>query len=157
MRKRFAVLITASVLAVFVVAATPPATTPLAKIKNAGDALAFYPTQEAREFVLTISGPCGYQQRETFSTSEIVFRLPKDALDGSYIYSLDAMPIIDPEVMKILRATREIDENGRRRELCRAGKLPVAQNQSGGFSVVDGKIVIDTTPESEREKRDAGR
>ncbi len=154
MNPRFATLTIAPLLALSLVATAAPAETQLATIKNAGDALVFYPEQEAKEFILTVAGPCGYQYRNVTAKGEIVFRLPKDPLDGSYTFSLDATPIIDPKVMEILRAARGEDNNGRVRELCRAGKLPVAMNQTGGFTILEGKIVLDTTPESKREKRD---
>jgi hypothetical protein len=154
MKTRFTTLTIALLLALVLLATTAPAETRLAEIENAGEALVFYPVQEAKEFVLSVSGPCGYQYRQATTKGEVVFRLPKDAVEGSYTYSLDATPIIDPKVMKILSAARGEDNNGRVRELCRDGKLPVAMNQTGGFTVLEQKIVFDPTPENKRDKRD---
>ena len=69
-----------------------------------------------------------------------------------------ARPRIDPEVTEILQKARATGDNEIVRRLCRDGRLPdPPANQSGGFAVVEGKIVLDTAPEARREDNDEGR
>ena len=94
MRQRAATLTYAILLALVAGLAAPMAAeAELFKIKNAGEALVFYPNQEAKGFELFISGPCQYSYRVRTQESEIVFELPKDAMDGTYSYSIDLVPI----------------------------------------------------------------
>lgn len=157
MRRRAITLTLTSALALLLLVALP-ATSQVAKIENAGNALVFYPTQEAEWYALTITGPCNYEYRVRAEPGEIVFKLPKDAMDGSYVFSLDTRPRIDPEVMEILHKARVTGDNQVVRRLCREGRLPDNPvNQTGAFTVIEGKIILDTTPESERQEQDEGR
>ena len=158
MRQRATTLTSLTAFALLAALAAPmPAAAELFKVENAGKALVFYPTEEAKGFVLTVTGPCQYEYRTRTDKAEIVFELPKDAMDGSYSYSIDAVPIIDREIMKILEEARVSGDNTRVRELCREGALPTgATNQSGFFTVVERQIVLDTRSEKEREKSDEG-
>ena len=135
-----------------------PAASQLVKIKNAGDALVFYPTVEVRELSLTVTGPCNFEFRTRSKEGKIVFELSDEAFDGAYSFTVDAVPQIDRQIRKILTEARRTGENGRVRELCRDGKLPTGPtSQAGGFSIVERRIVLDTTPETERDKRDEGK
>ena len=158
MRQRATTLTSLTAFVLFAAVAAPmPAAADLFKVENAGKALVFYPTEEAKGFELTVTGPCNYEYRMRTDKAEIVFELPKDAMDGLYNYSIDAVPIIDPEIMKILEQARVSGDDKRVRELCREGALPTGPtNQSGFFSVVERQIVLDTRSEKERAERDEG-
>lgn len=158
MRQRVATSTAVTALALIAaLAAAMPADAEMFKIENAGEALLFYPTQEAKGFQLTITGPCRYEYRSRVEKGEMVFKLPKDAMDGAYSYSIDVVPEIDPKIMEILAEARETGNDKRVRELCREGQLPsVPAGQSGSFAVVEQRIVLDTTPEEKRGERDEG-
>ena len=157
MKPRAVTPIYASALAILLLVALPAAAEDVARIKNAGDALVFYPSQEAEWYALTVNGPCNYEYRTRSEGGELVFELPKAAMDGSYTFSLDTKPRIDPEIMEILRKARATGNNEIVRDLCRDGRLPDPPgNQSGGFTVIEGKIVLDTTPEAKRKDNDEG-
>lgn len=154
MKERFATPATAALLALLLLAAAMPATAQLVKIRNDGAALAFYPTVETKGLTLTVDGPCGFRYQAR-GREELVFRVPRDFQEGAYSFSVDAIPVIDGKVMEILRAARESGKTGRVRELCRQGRLPTGPtSQTGGFTIVEGKIVLDTTPERMRSKVD---
>lgn len=124
---------------------------PLAEIENAGTALIFQPAQETAGLYLTVSGPCGYQYESRVKDGPLEFRLGDDAPDGPYTYSLVATPVIDPRTRKVLEAARESGDRSAVLKLCRDGRLPVPPApQSGGFAVLERKIVFDGTPEAKR-------
>ena len=156
MNKRFATLTTLSALALLVsLVPTATAEPPVVKIENAKEALIFYAAVETPMLTLKVTGPCGFEYQARSKKGEIAFRLTDEAFDGSYRFSVDAVPVIDDKIMEILKAARRTGDNGRVRELCRAGRLPTGPtSQSGSFQVVERRIVLDTTPESERGERD---
>lgn len=159
MKTRYATLSSVCTIALLaLIAVTSPASSQLVKIENAGEALVFHPVREAKGFSLTVNGPCNYEYMTRIDKGEIVFKLTDEAFDGAYTFSIDATPVIDREVMDVLRKARKTGDNGRVRELCRDGKLPTGPtSQSGGFTVIERQIVLDTTPESKRSKSDDGK
>lgn len=158
MRNRYPTLIAASLLALL--CALPTASTAdgtIAEVKNAGDALFFYPTVETERLVLTVTGPCNYRNRIVVEKGELVFKLDDEVFDGSYSYSLMARPNVDKEIRAVMLEARETGDNRAVRRLCRDGKLPDRQKQiqTGSFTVLEGKIVMEGATEAVRRgKRD---
>lgn len=158
MNKRCATLTTLSALVLLVsLVPTAMAEPPVVKIENAAEALIFHPAVETPMLTLKVTGPCGFEYQARSKGGEIVFKLTDEVFDGSYRFSVGAVPVIGDKLMEILKEARRTGENGRVRELCRAGKLPSGPtSQSGSFQVVERRIVLDTTPESERGEKDEG-
>ena len=140
--------------------ALPAAADAVAEVENTGVALIFHQVIDARALTLTVAGPCEYRSESTSQSGELVFKLDRETVDGRYSYSLVATPVIDPEVRAVLLRARETGDKKAVRRLCREGRLPDAEKmkQSGGFTVLEGKIVFDASPESEGgSTRDDGR
>jgi hypothetical protein len=80
-------------------------------------------------------------------------RLP----DGQYVYELRLTPIIAKEVKEKLKESREKGNSEElQRELKKRGALPSrAQVQSGGFTVVNGTVILATGTEGGRPGRAA--
>ena len=157
MRIRLATLHFPGLLALL--CALPVAADVVASVENAGDALVFRRLIEARALTLTVTGPCDYRSESTSTRSQVTFKLDRETIDGSYTYSLVATPIVDREVRNVLRQARETGDNKAVRQLCRDGRLPDASKlkQSGDFTVLEGKIVFEASPESEGgERREDG-
>jgi len=63
--------------------------------------------------------------------------------DGQYTYELRLTPVFGAEVKAALKAAREQGNEGDVvRELKKRGQLPSALVQSGGFSVVNGMVIV---------------
>ncbi len=157
MRIRLTTLYSVGLLALL--CALPAAADAVAKVENAGEALIFHPVIEARALTLTVAGPCDYRSESTSKRGEVVFKLDQETVDGRYDYSLVATPVLDREVRRLLLEAREKGDDRAVRELCREGRLPDAKKmkQSGSFTVLEGKIIFEASPESEREsERDEG-
>jgi hypothetical protein len=153
-RAKFFVTLPVWALAVLLLVPTPATAVEIADVENVGEALVFYPTVEAHELVLTVTGPCNYKFRQR-AEQELVFELDETTIDGAYTFELVAIPEIDPEILDILQGARESGDQGQVDELCRAEQLPGDPAvQSAGFTVSQGQIIFD--PEAVEEGRAAG-
>jgi hypothetical protein len=103
------------------------------------------PQVDYERLVLTVSKPGGaVVRREVTAGQTPVFDLARErAVDGSYVWQLQVVPRIDPEVRKQLAAAREKGNAAAVSERLRAaGKLPAGPMvQSGTFQVVNGAVV----------------
>ncbi len=144
-RINYSVLSVAFVVAVFGFSGVADCDEPIVEVKNLGDALVFRPTVvEFKELILTVTGPCDYQYRQVVERGELFFKLNEETIDGAYTYGVTRMERIDPEIIKILQQARLKQDDSVARRLCREERLPGPPGiQSGGFTVLRGKIIFD--------------
>jgi len=138
------VILTLAALLLAPAAATAAPPSQIAEVTNTGSKLLFDPVIEAKDVILTVTGPCNYQLRLRASKDELTFRLDETTIDGVYRFELVAIPYVDPEIVDILQGARKYDDQATVNALCRDGKLPGAPAvQTSGFSVIQGRIVWD--------------
>ncbi len=116
----------------------------IVEIENFGNGLVFYPIVEARQMVLTVTGPCGYEYREVSEGGEMLFKLDETTIDGMYTFNVTRMEKIDSSVLNQLKNARKTFDEEVPKKLCRQGRLPAAPiSQSAGFLVQDAKVMWD--------------
>ena len=96
---------------------------------------------------LTISAPDGQVFSKEFKSSPAEFRLT-DSLgeklpDGQYTYELRVIPVISAETKETLsKARAKGNDADVERDLRKRGLIPVALVESGGFSLLNGSVVV---------------
>ena len=100
--------------------------------------------------LLTVSAPDGQVYRKEFRDGSAEFKLTDSKgerlADGQYTYELRVVPIISAatkEKLSNARAKGNDAEVGR--DLRKRGELPVPLVESGGFSIVNGSVVVPGT------------
>jgi hypothetical protein len=121
----------------------PVSAAEVAHVQLSSRQIQFEPQVGYERLVLTVSMPGGTVVRREFEAGQTaLFDLPRGGADGSYVYELRAIPVIDPEVQKALAASREAGGAAAVERLKRAGRLPAGELvQSGTFAVVNGSVV----------------
>jgi hypothetical protein len=107
---------------------------------------------------LTVIGPDGEVFTKEFQGNSPEFRLTNKKgerlPDGQYTYELRLTPVFGAEVKEALKAAREKgNENEVQRELKKRGQLPSQPAvQSGGFTVLNGAIIVAGGTEGSQER-----
>ncbi|HZN09974.1 MAG TPA: tail fiber domain-containing protein [Pyrinomonadaceae bacterium] len=106
---------------------------------------------------LTVISPEGEVFVKEFQSGQSPeFQLSDKRVDGQYIYELRLTPNFAAGVKEQLKAAREKGKSEEvQRELKRRGALPEPLVQSGGFSVVNGIVVVGGTEEPGPGRRNA--
>jgi hypothetical protein len=138
-----------TLILIIVALALPVRAAEVAHVQLSSSQVQFEPQVSYERLVLTVSMPGGAVVRREFEAGQVpAFDLPRAGGDGSYVYELRVVPVIDAEVRKALASSREPGGAAALERLKRAGRLPAGELvQSGTFSVVNGAVVSPDTRE----------
>jgi hypothetical protein len=121
----------------------------LAAVTGLGSSVRFDVNAPHAAVTLTVSAPDGQVFTKEFSAGAVAeFRLVdangEKLGDGQYTYELRLTPVIPGEIKKQLAASRAKGNSDEvRRDLEKRGLLPTkTQVQSGGFTVLNGSIIV---------------
>ena len=97
--------------------------------------------------ILTVSAPDGQVFRKEFRDGSAEFKLADNKgerlPDGQYTYELRVVPIIPEAVKEALSNARAKGNDAEvQRDLRKRGALPVPLVESGGFSIVNGSVIV---------------
>ena len=135
----------------------PTETKPSAFLKTtlAPDLITMAPTGVFARFDLTLRGPDGFFQSESFSGFDIPFIEIFDSqgnflADGQYFYEVTAAPVIEQEVREAMAAARASGDQEAIRDLRAKGLIPrEGLRQSGTFRIQNGAILLPDQAEVE--------
>jgi hypothetical protein len=99
----------------------------------------FQPVVGKANFLLTVSGPDGYQLRKLYEPGEMIALSVAGLSDGAYSYELKALPVLDEYQKEVLFAARESGDLSEVEKLKSSGGLPgEVLVQSATFTVAGG-------------------
>ncbi len=132
-------------------AAAPPPDV-VAEIENRGTKMVFYPVVEYERIILTVTGPCNFEERQIIQQGDVgIFYLSEETIDAVYSAQLVAIPEIDGNIIELLQQARKDDEYSEVNALCREGELPGPPiTQAISFTVYQGEITYDPYKEEDR-------
>src|SRR6478609_4740911 len=121
---RFRLSVSALVLALALLG-LPLGAEELARVHHSPQQVQFEPQGSYERLVLTVSMPGGeVVRRELAGGQAPTFVLPQGAADGSYVFELRAMPLLDAEARQALSAARTAAGAAAVERLRKAGRLP---------------------------------
>lgn len=132
----------------------------LAAVTGLGSSVRFDVAAPHAAVTLTVSAPDGQVFSKEFAAGAVAeFRLTdangEKLADGEYFYELRLTPVISSEVKEKLRASRAKGNSDEvKLELRKRGLLPTrTQVQSGGFTILNGAVIVAGASESGRPGR----
>ncbi|MDY7094869.1 MAG: tail fiber domain-containing protein [Acidobacteriota bacterium] len=120
----------------------------MASVDAAPDGLHFSPDAAALPWpvagwTLTVGGPDGFYQRQSFDANAAPALFVAGLVDGEYTWRLQANPQLDPQIRAQLESARAGGDQEALQRLIDLGRLPApAPAQGGAFQVRDG-IILD--------------
>jgi len=119
----------------------------LASVSMSPSAIDWQPYKQYEQITLTVRGPAGTIS-DTFQNGSAPYFEVGSSADGNYTYELSVTPVISDQVRANLKRSREEGDMSIVADMKRQGVLPTGPTrQSGHFRILNGAILVDTTPE----------